>query len=110
MDNELGTIEVGRRVVHSADFGVVILKDWMNNPVTGQQVHAVCGKLTHVLAKDDFGFQPKGNETNWGIRVGTGAFGVLILGCQIRAVYSGREFKTSHVSCWDLRNEDAIPF
>ena len=86
----------------TAAFGVVLLKDWMPNPETQGSVNQVAGPLELVTAKEAFDFQPKGNETNWGIRVGTDEKGVLILGCQIRGVYWGGSIPAG-VNCWDLK-------
>ena len=86
----------------TSEFGVVIMKDWLYNPTTGQTVMAVSGPIKLVTAKEAFDFQPKGNETNWGIAVGTGEHGILILGCQVRAVYTGKSIPTVGVSCWNI--------
>ena len=86
-------------------FGVVLLKEWMPNPLTGQTVNQVAGEIELVTAKD-YDFQPKGNETNWGCRVGADDYGVLILGCQIRGIYWGRELPLTDAknNVMDLRN------
>lgn len=85
-------------------FGAVCLKDWMYNPLTGQNVICVCGDLSLIEAKKDFGFTPKGNETNWAVEVGgLSNKNVIILGCQIRAIYYGTSFTPNPASAWDLR-------
>lgn len=83
-------------------FGVVMLKEWMNNPETGQQVLNVAGPIKLVTAKEAWNLIPKGNETNWAIHVGEDNRNVLILGCQIRAIYYGKAMKTFSNNCWDL--------
>lgn len=86
-----------------SDFGVVLLKEWVNNPKTGQEVRAIVGPITLRTAKEDFGFIPKGNETNWAVEVGSKDKGqLLILGCQIRAIYYGEKFKPPGVNSWVL--------
>lgn len=86
----------------SEEFGVVLLKDWLVNPITGENCRNVAGKITLVEAKEDFGFNPKGNETNWGVEVSGPKQGVLILGCQIRAIYYGEELKLNKLNGWNL--------
>lgn len=83
-------------------FGVVLLKDWLINPVTGENAKNIAGKIKFVLAKEDFGFQPKGNETNWGIEVSGPKQSVLILGCQIRAIYYGEKLELNKLNGWNL--------
>lgn len=82
-------------------YGVVMLKDWMPNPTTGHTIQMVSGPIELVTAKS-FEFIPKGNETNWGVRVGTEESGVLILGCQIRGIYWGKEINTNSLTCWEF--------
>lgn len=84
------------------EFGVVILKDWLVSPTTGENVKNVAGKITLVQAKEDFGFQPKGNETNWGIEVKGSKQNVLILGCQIKAIYYGEKLELNKLNGWTL--------
>ena len=91
-------------------FGIVILKDWMPNPFNAQSVNQIAGPLELITAKEAFGFQPKGNETNWGVRVGDETAGILILGCQIRAVYWGAELPLtdSRTTVMDFRSRAAL--
>jgi hypothetical protein len=83
-----------------AEFGVVILKEWMPNLETGRQTQTIAGPIRMVTAKEDLGFQPKGNEANWGVVVGSDESAVLILGCQIRAVYYGNEIDMPERGWW----------
>ena len=82
-------------------FGIVLLKDWMINPAKGCEVRSVSGPIKLVTAKE-FDFQPKGNETNWGVFVGADDAGVLILGCQIRGVYWGKETEIPGLANWNF--------
>lgn len=88
------------------EFGVVVMKEWMQNPITGNSVNAVGGPIKLLTAKESFGFTPKGNEANWGVLVGSeGASQVLLLGCQIRAVMWGPKTKLpgDGVNAWVLQ-------
>lgn len=86
----------------SADFGVVVLKEWMYNPTSGQTVLAISGRIKLSTAKSDFGFQPKGTETNWAVVVGHSKQSMMILGCQIRGVYLGDKLTVPGIACWNI--------
>ena len=81
---------------NSHEFGVVILKEWMPNPVTGNQVNSISGPIKLTRIKEDWGFDPTSKESNWGVVVGNKESEVMILGCQICAVYWGKRLKPSH--------------
>jgi len=86
-----------RELSHS--FGAVMLKEWMQNPSTGGQVLSVVGPIKLLTAKEHFGFQPKGNEANWGILIGSeNEQQVFILGCQIRGILWGKKFSVPGIS------------
>lgn len=86
-------------------FGIVILKDWIQSPESSHNVHQVAGPIELVTAKEDFGFQPKGNETNWAVKVGTEDRKLIILGCQIRAIYYGKppEWIDVNLNIWLIK-------
>ena len=97
-DNEQTEVPERER---KSKYGIVILKDWMANPIRGNDCRMVSGPIELVTAKESFGFTPKGNETNWGVLVGTESQ-CLILGCQIRSIYWGAQIETNDLLCWRL--------
>jgi len=87
------------------DFGIVFLKDWIRNPNCNSPCNQLAGPIELIECKEAWGFQVRGNESNWGIRVGTDDSGVFILGCQLRSVYWGKSTNMKLLSSeiWDLR-------
>lgn len=66
--------------------GAVVVKDWLQDPISGRQVTSIRGRVEILKDTDAVGFTVKGNETNWCAKVSGPTRAVYVLGCQVRAV------------------------
>ncbi len=80
-------------------FNYLITTDnWFQGP-NGKQYRGAWGKISIVLAKDLFGFNPT-RSTNWFAQIGEGNKSIIIAGCQINyAIRCDNKPKVKKVKC-----------
>lgn len=69
--------------------GVVILADWMTMP-NGYKAIGICGHIEVMDAKSATGIEAGPKDSTWVAVVSGSSESLVILGCQIRAVHTGK--------------------